>query len=151
MHVMVGHRSTLQSRVTVAVGYGGLPLCLDRFQAGRLGYKKKMILTGVNPSKLCPVKCREVTVKKKRVETFRNIRYVRPRIVHTDKRAIAVLGGHTVDFNCVEKLRVPDRGAPRVGDRARRARAYLASFPGHFLRGGGKNGLVQSVRACVRY
>ena len=24
----------------------------------------------------CPVKCREVTVKKKRVETFRNIRYL---------------------------------------------------------------------------
>ena len=24
---------------------------------------------------VCPVKCREVTVKKKRVETFRNIRY----------------------------------------------------------------------------
>ena len=47
---MVGHRSTLQSRVTVAVGYGGLPPCLDRFQAGRLGYKKKMILTGVNPA-----------------------------------------------------------------------------------------------------
>ena len=47
---MVGHRSTLQSRVTVAVGYGGLPPCLDRFQAGRFGYKKKMILTGVNPA-----------------------------------------------------------------------------------------------------
>ena len=30
---MVGHRSTLQSRVTVAIGYGGLPPCLDRFQA----------------------------------------------------------------------------------------------------------------------
>ena len=25
---------------------------------------------------VCTVKCREVTVKKKRVETFRNIRYV---------------------------------------------------------------------------
>ena len=24
---------------------------------------------------VCPMKCREVTVKKKRVETFRNIRY----------------------------------------------------------------------------
>ena len=35
---MVGRRSTLQSRVTVAVGYGGLPPSLDRFQAGRLGY-----------------------------------------------------------------------------------------------------------------
>ena len=33
--IMVGHRSTLQSRVTVAVGYGDLPLCLYRFQAGR--------------------------------------------------------------------------------------------------------------------
>ena len=42
---MVGHRSTLQSRVTVAVGYGGLPPCLDRFQAGRLGYMSKMSLT----------------------------------------------------------------------------------------------------------
>ena len=53
------------------------PPCLDRFQAGRLGYKKKMILTGVNPAfKLCPMKCREVTVKKKRVETFRTIRYL---------------------------------------------------------------------------
>ena len=31
--IMVGHRSTLQSRVAVAVGYGGLPPCLDRFQA----------------------------------------------------------------------------------------------------------------------
>ena len=40
----------------------------------------KMSLTGlcrVNPTfTVCPVKCREVTVKKKRVETFRNIRYV---------------------------------------------------------------------------
>ena len=43
--IMVGHRSTLQSRVTVAVGYGGLPPCLDRFQAGRLGYMTKMSLT----------------------------------------------------------------------------------------------------------
>ena len=71
---MVGHRSTLQSRVTVAVGYGGLPPCLDRFQAGRLGYMTKMSLTGlcrVNPAfTVCPVKCREVTVKKKRVGTF---------------------------------------------------------------------------------
>ena len=40
--ITVGYRSTLQSRVTVAVGYGGLPLCLDRFQAGRLGYVTKM-------------------------------------------------------------------------------------------------------------
>ena len=40
-----GHRSTLQSRVTVAIGYGGLPPCLDRFQAGRLGYMSKMSLT----------------------------------------------------------------------------------------------------------
>ena len=29
---------------------------------------------------LCPVKCRQVTVKKKRVETFRNIRYPVGRI-----------------------------------------------------------------------
>ena len=29
---------------------------------------------------VCPVKCREVTVKKKRVETFRNIRYGDGRI-----------------------------------------------------------------------
>ena len=29
---------TLQSRVTVAVGHGGLPPCLDRFQAGRLAH-----------------------------------------------------------------------------------------------------------------
>ena len=67
--IMVGHRSTLQSRVTVAVGYGGLPPCLDRFQAGRLGYMTKMSFAGrVNPSfTVCPVKCREVTVKKKRV------------------------------------------------------------------------------------
>ena len=43
--IMVGHRSTLQSRVTVAVGYGGLPPCLDRFQAGRLGYMTEMSLT----------------------------------------------------------------------------------------------------------
>ena len=81
MVIMVGHRSTLQSRVKVAVGCGGLPPCLDGFQAGRLGYKKNMMLTGVNPAfKLCPVKCREVTVKKKRVETFR---VSGPRIVHT--------------------------------------------------------------------
>ena len=33
-------------------------------------------LCRVNPTYKCPVKCREVTVKKKRVETFRNIRYV---------------------------------------------------------------------------
>ena len=81
---MVGHRSTLQSRVTVAVGYDGLPPCLDRFQAGRLGYVTMMSLTGlcrVNPAfTVCPVKCREVTVKKKRVETFRNIRYGDGRI-----------------------------------------------------------------------
>ena len=41
-------------------------------------------LTGlcrVNPAfTVCPVKCREVTVKKKRVETFRNIRYGDGRI-----------------------------------------------------------------------
>ena len=74
--ITVGHRSTLQSRVTVAVGYGGLPPCLDRFQAGGLGYMTKMSLCRVNPTfTVCPVKCREVTVKKKRVETFRNIRY----------------------------------------------------------------------------
>ena len=42
-------QSTLQSRVTVAVGYGGLPPCLDRFQAGRLGYMTKMSLTGLLP------------------------------------------------------------------------------------------------------
>ena len=30
---------------------------------------------------VCPVKCREVTVKKKRVETFRNIRYGDGRII----------------------------------------------------------------------
>ena len=34
--------------------------------------------------KVCPVKCREVTVKKKRVETFRNIRYGDGRIHNTD-------------------------------------------------------------------
>ena len=80
---MVGHRSTPQSRVTVAVGYGGLPPCLDQFQAGRLGYMTKMSLTElcrVNPES--PVKCREVTVKKKRVETFRNIRYGDGRIYY---------------------------------------------------------------------
>ena len=51
--ITVGHRSTLQSRVIVAVGYGGLPPCLDRFQAVRLGYMTKMSLTGlccVNPA-----------------------------------------------------------------------------------------------------
>ena len=50
---MVGQRSTLQSTVTVAVGYGGLPPCLDRFQAGRLCYMTKMSLTElcrVNPA-----------------------------------------------------------------------------------------------------
>ena len=82
---MVGHRSTLQSRVTVAVGYGGLPPCLDQFQAGTLGYMTKMCLTGlcrVNPAcTMCPAKCREVTVKKKHVETFRNIRYPVGRIL----------------------------------------------------------------------
>ena len=31
---------------------------------------------------LCPVKCRQVTLKKKRVETFRNIRYPVGRIYH---------------------------------------------------------------------
>ena len=31
---------------------------------------------------LCPVKCGEVTVKKKRVETFRNIRYGDGRIYY---------------------------------------------------------------------
>ena len=41
--IMVGYRSTLQSRKTVAVGYGGLPPCLDRFQAGRLGYMTRPI------------------------------------------------------------------------------------------------------------
>ena len=82
--ITVGHRSTPQSRVTVAVGYGGLPPCLDQFQAGRLGYVTMISLTGlcrVNPAfTVCPVKCREVTVKKKRVETFRNIRYGDGRI-----------------------------------------------------------------------
>ena len=77
---MVGHKSTLQSRVTVAVGYDGLPPCLDRFQAGRLGNVTMMSLTGlcrVNPAlTVCPVK----TVKKKRVETFRDIRYGDGRI-----------------------------------------------------------------------
>ena len=92
---MVGHRSTLQSRVTVPVGYGSLPPCLDRFQAGRLGYMTKMSLTGLCRAKsipaLCPVKCREVTVKKKRVETFRNIRYGDGRIIiHTDSAAAVV-------------------------------------------------------------
>ena len=38
-------------------------------------------------------------------------------IIHT---ALARYISHTVDSNCVEKLRVPDRGARRVGDRARR-------------------------------
>ena len=91
---MVGHRSTLQSRVTVAVGYGGLPPCLDRFQAGRLGYMTKMSLTGlcrVNPAcTVCPVKCREVTVKKKRVETFRNIQYPVGRIYYVTDSAATV-------------------------------------------------------------
>ena len=53
--IMVGHRSTLHSKVTAAVGYGGLPPCLDRFQAGRLGYMTKMSLTElrrVNPARL---------------------------------------------------------------------------------------------------
>ena len=73
---MVGHRSTLQSRVTVAVGYGGLPPCLDRFQAGRLGYMTKMSLTVcVNQAYArahsCVPKCQVITVKKKRAETFR--------------------------------------------------------------------------------
>ena len=45
--IMVGHRSTLQSRVTVAVGYGGLPPYLDRFQAGMLGYVTMISLTGL--------------------------------------------------------------------------------------------------------
>ena len=84
--ITVGHKSTLQSRVTVAVGYDGLPPCLDRFQAGRLGYVTMMSLTGlcrVNPAfTVCPVKCREVTVKKKRVETFRDIRYGDGRIYY---------------------------------------------------------------------
>ena len=81
---MVGHRSTLQSRITVAVGYGGLPPCLDRFQAGRLGYMSKMSLTELHRI-VCPVKCREVTVKKKRVGTFRKIRYPVGRV--TDSAA----------------------------------------------------------------
>ena len=68
--IIVGHRSTPQSRVTVAVGYGGLPPCLDQFQAG---YMTKMSLTEL--CRMNPDRCREVTVQKKRVETFRNIRY----------------------------------------------------------------------------
>ena len=44
--IVVGHRSTLQSRVTVAVDCGGFPPCLDRFQAGGLGYMTKMTELG---------------------------------------------------------------------------------------------------------
>ena len=69
--IMVGHRSTPQSRVTVAVGYGGLPPCLDQFQAGRLGYMTKMSLT-----ELCRVKraqSREMSRSDGEKEARRNI------------------------------------------------------------------------------
>ena len=39
-----------------------------------------MVRLHVQDELVCPVKCREVTVKKKRVETFRNIRYGDGRI-----------------------------------------------------------------------
>ena len=39
---------------------------------------------------VCPMKCREVTVKKKRVETFRNIRYGDSRIYYYTDSAAAV-------------------------------------------------------------
>ena len=47
-----------------------------------------------NPA-LCPVKCREVTVKKKRVETFRNIRYGDGRISIIGERERAYLYSRT--------------------------------------------------------
>ena len=39
----------------------------------------------------------------------------------------------TVHFNCVEKLRVPDRGARRVGDRARRG--VMTGYPRKLAKG----------------
>ena len=77
---MVGHRSTLQSRVTVPVGYGGLPPCLDRFQAGRLGYMTKMSLTRLCRAKSSVVS-REMSSGDGEKEARRNIRYGDGRII----------------------------------------------------------------------
>ena len=55
----------------------------------------KMSLTELcreNPHIVCPMKCREVTVKKKRVETFRNIRYGDGRIYYYMTDSAAAVG-----------------------------------------------------------
>ena len=73
---MVGHRSTLQSRVTVDVGLWWLTsvsLSVSSREV-RLHDQDDRVKSSVQ----CPVKCREVTVKKKRVEIYGMVTTAQP-------------------------------------------------------------------------
>ena len=81
-----------------------------------------------NPA-LCPVKCREVTVKKKRVETFRNIRYGDGRItiIYTDSAAAVsppvglaqARPNHVIVLErCRSSWGEPERGRADIGTQA---------------------------------
>ena len=60
--------------------------------------------SSVHGAPVCPVKCGELTVKKKRVETFRNIRYGDGRIYNIER--------------CRSSWGEPERGRADIGTQA---------------------------------